>query len=81
MGNFFQSIGVPGLIIILVVVLIFFGPTKLPELAKGLGKTVKEFKKGVEDVEDDIKETKKAVESSPKKKEEDAAPETAKDDK
>ena len=34
------------LIIILVIALIIFGPGKLPELGKGLGKSIREFKKG-----------------------------------
>ena len=38
------SIGVPGLIIILVIVLILFGPKKLPEVGAAVGKTLAEFK-------------------------------------
>ena len=41
---FINKIGVPGLIIILIVVLLLFGGKKIPELMKGLGKGVKEFK-------------------------------------
>jgi sec-independent protein translocase protein TatA len=37
-------LGTPELILILVVVLLLFGPDKLPELARSLGKSVKEFK-------------------------------------
>lgn len=40
----FSSIGVPGLIIILVIVLIVFGPKKLPEIGSAVGKTFAEFK-------------------------------------
>jgi sec-independent protein translocase protein TatA len=43
------GIGMPELIIILVVVLIFFGGSKLPGLAKGLGQSIKEFKKATKD--------------------------------
>lgn len=39
---------------ILVVVLILFGAKRLPELAKGLGSGIKEFKKASKDVQDDI---------------------------
>jgi sec-independent protein translocase protein TatA len=39
-----QSIGIPGLIMILVVVLIVFGPSKLPELGRAVGRTLHEFK-------------------------------------
>ena len=43
------GIGAPELIIILVVVLLLFGTTRLPKLAKSLGEASKEFKKGVSD--------------------------------
>jgi len=42
------------LIIILVIVLIIFGPGKLPELGKGLGKSIREFKKAMSDTTKDI---------------------------
>ncbi|BEU87291.1 twin-arginine translocase TatA/TatE family subunit [Selenomonas sp. TAMA-11512] len=38
------GLGVPELLIILVIGLIFFGPGKLPEIGKALGKSIKEFK-------------------------------------
>lgn len=40
-----SNIGVPGLIIILVLALIIFGPKKLPEIGRAVGDTLKEFKK------------------------------------
>lgn len=49
-----QSIGVPGLIIILVIALILFGPSKLPQLGKAVGQTLKEFKNSTKDVVDDV---------------------------
>lgn len=49
-----QSIGVPGLIIILVIALILFGPSKLPQLGKAVGQTLKEFKDSTKDVVDDV---------------------------
>ena len=42
------GLGYQELLIILVIVLVLFGANRLPELAKSLGKSVKEFKKGVE---------------------------------
>ena len=45
------GIGAPELIIFLLVVLLLFGSTKLPKLAKSLGEAQKEFKKGVAEVE------------------------------
>ncbi|WP_438314322.1 twin-arginine translocase TatA/TatE family subunit [Sporosarcina sp. FA9] len=47
------AIGVPGLIIILVIVLILFGPRKLPEVGSAIGKTLSEFKKSARDIIDD----------------------------
>ncbi len=41
------------LVLILLVVLLFFGGTKLPQLAKGLGQSVKEFKKATKEGDDD----------------------------
>ena len=41
---FINKIGVPGIILILIIVLLLFGGKKTPELMKGLGKGVKEFK-------------------------------------
>ena len=42
------GLGYQELLVILVIVLVLFGGSKLPELAKSLGKSVKEFKKGIE---------------------------------
>ena len=50
---FIKNIGGPELIIVLVVVLLVFGAAKLPQLARSLGASAKEFKKGVEDGVDD----------------------------
>jgi len=46
---FIRNIGGPELLIILVVVLLLFGAAKLPQLARSLGASAKEFKKGVEE--------------------------------
>lgn len=43
----FSSIGIPGLIIILVVVLLLFGPKKLPELGRATGQTLKQFRDAI----------------------------------
>ena len=55
----FGSIGMPEMIIILVVALIIFGPRKLPELGKSLGRSLNEFKKASHELrstlEDEIK--------------------------
>ena len=43
-------------VIIALVIILLFGGQKIPELMRGLGKGMKEFKKGMNDVENDIKE-------------------------
>ena len=47
-------LGWPEIIGILVVVLVLFGAKKIPELARGLGSGIKEFKKATRDVQDDL---------------------------
>ena len=44
------NIGVPGLILILIIALIIFGPSKLPQLGKAVGQTLKEFKTSTRDM-------------------------------
>lgn len=43
----FRNIGLPELLLVAVVVLVLFGGKKLPELGKGLGDAIKEFKKAL----------------------------------
>ncbi|MFD1018420.1 twin-arginine translocase TatA/TatE family subunit [Thalassobacillus hwangdonensis] len=60
-----SSIGIPGLILILVIALVIFGPKKLPEIGKATGQTLREFKKSARDLTDDasdeVKEAKMLV--------------------
>jgi sec-independent protein translocase protein TatA len=49
------NIGTQEVLIILLVVLILFGGKKIPELMRGLGKGVKSFKQGMNEVEDELK--------------------------
>lgn len=49
------GLGVPELLIILVIGLIFFGPGKLPDIGKALGKSIKEFKAAGKESEKDMK--------------------------
>lgn len=56
------ALGMPEIILIALVALLFFGGKKIPELMRGLGKGVSEFKKGVKDIEDDIKSENKSDE-------------------
>ena len=48
----FGSVGVPELIIIFTIALIIFGPRKLPELGKSLGKSLAEFKRASNELEE-----------------------------
>ena len=52
----FGSIGMPELIIILVIALIIFGPRKLPELGRSLGKSIGEFKKASNELRSTLEE-------------------------
>ena len=64
-----SNIGIPGLILILTLALIIFGPKKLPEIGRAFGQTLKEFKKSTreltsditEEISDDLKEIKKEL--------------------
>ena len=49
-----MDIGGPELLLILAVILVLFGGQKIPELAKGLGKGMREFKKAQADIESEI---------------------------
>lgn len=51
---FLPNLGTGEIIIIAVIVLLLFGGKKIPELMKGIGKGVKNFKDGVKGLEDDI---------------------------
>ena len=48
-------IGTTELIIIVVIVLLLFGGKKIPELMRGLGKGVKSFKEGINEIDDEVK--------------------------
>lgn len=52
----FGSIGMPELIIILVIALIIFGPRKLPELGRSLGRSIGEFKKASNELRSTLEE-------------------------
>ena len=66
----FQQIGPMEMFIVLVVVLLIFGPKKLPELFRSFGKSIKEFKKASSEIEDDIRT---AMEAEPDSKSTDTA--------
>ncbi|GEN36302.1 MULTISPECIES: twin-arginine translocase TatA/TatE family subunit [Aneurinibacillus] len=68
-----SNIGIPGLILILVIALIVFGPNKLPEIGRALGRTLTEFKSASKnlingDEEEEKKSTPMLVSSEEKTK-------------
>lgn len=62
----FGSIGMPELIIIFVIALIIFGPRKLPELGRSLGKSLGEFKRASNDLRNTLEEEIRVEEQRPK---------------
>ncbi|SFL86147.1 sec-independent protein translocase protein TatA [Gracilibacillus orientalis] len=51
-----SNIGFPGLFLILVIALVIFGPSKLPEIGKAVGNSLREFKKATNDIMDEDKD-------------------------
>jgi sec-independent protein translocase protein TatA len=58
------GLGVPELVIILVIVLIIFGPRKLPDIGKALGSSLRELKKSASSKEEEEEEEEKAKEKA-----------------
>ncbi|GLX69640.1 twin-arginine translocase TatA/TatE family subunit [Paenibacillus glycanilyticus] len=58
------DIGMPGLILLIIVALLLFGPKKLPELGRAFGRTVREFKSGVQGIMEDDPSEKKNMAAS-----------------
>ncbi len=62
----FGNLGGSELFLILLIVLVFFGAKKLPELAKGLGQGIREFRKAAKDVQDEVEKEAKKLDDSTK---------------
>ena len=60
--GFLPNLGMAEISLILVLALIVFGPGKLPDVGKALGKSIKEFKGAVSKVEDTVKDEVKKIE-------------------
>ena len=59
---FIQGLGWTEVVVVLFLILLLFGAKRLPELARGFGKSIKEFKKATTDIESDIRS---AIEDDP----------------
>ncbi|MFC4076839.1 twin-arginine translocase TatA/TatE family subunit [Salinithrix halophila] len=62
------NIGIPGLILILVLALILFGPKRLPEMGRAFGRTIKEFKESTKGLLSDDEDKDKEKEPLPDRK-------------
>lgn len=72
-----SSIGIPGLVLILVIALVIFGPSKLPEIGRAFGRTLTEFKSAAKDLtkeDEEDKKDKQVVEISARSSEENVKP-------
>lgn len=55
----FSGIGVPEVLIVLMVILLFFGAKRIPELARGIGQGINEFRKASDEIKKEIKQGEK----------------------
>jgi len=64
------GIGATGIILLVLVALLLFGPNKLPELGRAVGRTLREFKSGAREIMDEDDNSKKRVDVSQTEKNE-----------
>ncbi|GAB5409061.1 MAG: twin-arginine translocase TatA/TatE family subunit [Balneolaceae bacterium] len=60
----FNGIGTTEIIIVAIFVLVFFGAKRIPELAKGLGQGIKEFRQASKDIKKEIEESSKDIDDA-----------------
>ncbi len=70
-----MNMGWPEITIVIVIFILLFGAKKLPELARGVGKSIKEFKKATSGIEEEVRN---AIEEEPKPAAPKAVPEKEK---
>ena len=75
------GIGTTELVIIMFIILLIFGAKKLPELAQGLGKGIREFKKASNEIQDELNFDKPDEIKPTKEEKSEAAPKSAKEEK
>ena len=54
--GFIQNIGGGSLVLIIIVIILLFGAKRIPELARGLGRGIREFKDATKEIQDDLEE-------------------------
>jgi sec-independent protein translocase protein TatA len=71
----FENIGFGELLIIFVVLIVFFGPKRIPDVAQSIGKGIREFKRAMKDVQDEVtKSVNEEPKSGPKERKEISEP-------
>jgi sec-independent protein translocase protein TatA len=58
----FENIGMGELLLIIGFIVVFFGAKKIPEIAKGLGSGIREFRKAARDIQEEVEKDPKKIE-------------------
>lgn len=71
-----MNLGAPEIILIMIVIFFFFGANKIPEIMKGLGNGLREFRKAARDIQDEVEQEVKKIDQKdePKKVSQEEAP-------
>jgi sec-independent protein translocase protein TatA len=64
----FENIGGPELLLILIVIFFLFGAKKIPDIAKGLGEGIREFRKAARDIHEEVNKEVKQIDDKSEKK-------------